>query len=261
MINEKILLPHQYYYPYMQLIADKSSKNKENIFFHSLEIHGKCKDAIIYVHIPFCDSKCDFCGFDKVKNTSEINEYADKLIEEFRFYAEKEYVKNLIITGIHFGGGTPTLLPKAVFNKIINEIKNIFNVTNDIVINIEGSATTVYKDDRIEFIKENNISRVSVGVQTFYQKLRGEYKTKATLDQVYLTLSKLKENNIITYIDIMYGYPNFGIGDMKDIVLSDIKKAIDLDVDGIDFGQLYPFGNVLEKRIAQEHLKFPTKKK
>lgn len=260
MIKEKILLPHQYYYPHMDLLADKSSLSKEKNFFAELNIKsGKNKEGSVYIHIPFCDSKCAFCGFDKVKNTNEILKYKEKVIEEIENYAKTKYIQDLKINVIHMGGGTPTILPKEVFNSIIAAIKNNFNVSNDVIINIEGSATTIYKDEVIEYIKENNISKVSVGVQTFYQKLREQYKCKATLEEVYLTLSKLKSNNITTGIDIMYGFPDFKIGDLKEITFNDIKEAIRLDVDAIDFGQMYPYCNSLEKRVSDENLSFLNK--
>lgn len=258
MFNEKILLPHQYYYPHMDLFNDKSNLRKETSFFEELNHEVHPGEASVYVHIPFCDSKCAFCGFDKVKNTSEITKYKDRLIEEIENYASREYIQNLKITVIHVGGGTPTILPKIVFNEIIQTIKRCFNVAEDVTINIEGSATTIYKDEVIDYIKENKVSKVSVGVQTFYQNLREQYKSKATLDEVYLTLSRLKENNITTGIDIMYGFPDFNIGDVKDITYNDIKEAIRLGVDAIDFGQLYPYCNSLEKRVRDEHLKFPS---
>lgn len=256
---KKILLPHQYYYPHMDLLKNKSNSIKEKDFFNDLDnLPLKKKDAMIYIHIPFCDSKCAFCGFDKVYDLNEIAKYVDILKKEIDFYCNKKYVQELNIIGVHFGGGTPTILPKQILGDLIDTIKSRFNLSNDFVLNIEGSATTLYKDEIIELIKEKNVSRVSIGVQTFNEKLRNEYKTKATLEEVYLTLSKLKENGIMKYIDIMYGYPDFNIGNPKEIVESDIKKAIELDVEGIDFGQIVPFYNQLEKRIESEKLKFST---
>lgn len=260
MIKEKILLPHQYYYPHMDLIEDKSTLKKEKKFFSELNNNqSNFREASVYVHIPFCDSKCSFCGFDKVKNITEIPKYKDRIIEEIESYADKGYMKNLKVKVIHIGGGTPTILPGDVFNEILNTIKLKFNVSEDVIINIEGSATTIYKDEVIDYIKENKISKVSVGVQTFNAKLRDQYKSKATLDEVYLTLSKLKSNNITTGIDIMYGFPDFKIGDVKEITLSDIREAIRLGVDAIDFGQMYPYCNSLEKRVKDENLEFPNK--
>lgn len=259
MFAKKVLLPHQYYYPHMELIADKSILSKEKKFFDELECKSRPGEASIYIHIPFCDSKCAFCGFDKVKNTSEIHEYKNRLFEEVDYYATKKYIKDLLVTVIHIGGGTPTILPKDVFNGILKHVRERFNVSKNVIINIEGSATTIYKDEVIEYIQENNIRKVSVGVQTFYDKLREQYKSKATLEEVYLTLSKLKNHGIITGIDIMYGFPDFNIGDTSEITFNDIKEAIRLGVDAIDFGQLYPYCNNLEKRVRDEKLIFPTK--
>ena len=80
MFDKKILLPHQYYYPHMDLFEDKSTVKKEEKFFTELNSEVKPGDASIYIHIPFCDSKCAFCGFDKVKNTTEIMQYKDCLL-------------------------------------------------------------------------------------------------------------------------------------------------------------------------------------
>lgn len=66
----------------MDLLADKSTLKKENAFFSELDNKSTIREASIYVHIPFCDSKCAFCGFDKVKNTNEIPKYKDRIIEE-----------------------------------------------------------------------------------------------------------------------------------------------------------------------------------
>ncbi|WP_222702623.1 hypothetical protein, partial [Fusobacterium necrophorum] len=60
-------------------------------------------------------------------------------------------------------------------------------------------------------------------------------------------------------IDIMYGFPDFKIGDISEITFNDINEAVKLDIDAIDFGQLYPYCNNLEKRIKDENLKMPSK--
>lgn len=133
MFDKKILLPHQYYYPHMDLFEDKSTVKKEEKFFTELNSEVKPGDASIYIHIPFCDSKCAFCGFDKVKNTTEIMQYKEKVIEEIHNYAEKEYIQHLTVSVIHIGGGTPTILPRDVFNDILNAAKENFNVSDNLI--------------------------------------------------------------------------------------------------------------------------------
>ena len=119
MFEKKILLPHQYYYPHMELLADKSTKTKEDVFFASLNSEGRSKGASVYIHVPFCDSRCAFCGFDKASATADMIAYKDRVIKEIDMYASKKYVQNLKIHTIHIGGGTPTILPRSIFNEIL----------------------------------------------------------------------------------------------------------------------------------------------
>lgn len=258
LLMKKILLPHQYYYPHMDLFENRSTVMKEKEFLRILDCASFVREAMIYVHIPFCDSKCAFCGFDKVYALEEMNVYIDRLLHEIDFYSSKKYVQQLKITSIHFGGGTPTILSREALGKIIDRIKERFDLAEDLILNIEGSASTMYRDEIIELIHEKNVSRVSIGVQTFHEPLRKEFKVKASLDEVYLTLSKLRDNQIIKYIDILFGNPDFGVGNMMEIMKNDIRKAIEFGVDGIDFSQLYPFYNVLENRIKRGEIQMPS---
>lgn len=254
---KRILLPHQFYYPHMDSFKNRANKSLTESFFKSLDEESESNNAMIYVHIPFCDSKCAFCGFDKAYNLTKIQQYVSSIEKEIQFYSGKKYIKKLNITGVHIGGGTPTIIEPSLFGHLIDTIRKYFNL-DDVMFNIEGSATTLKNDGILDVIQEKKISRVSVGVQTFFPPLRNEYQTKATIENVYETLDKLKKRDIVTYIDIMYGFPDFNIGKVKDIVLSDLKTANELDLDGIDFGQVYPFHNPLEKRITEENLQFST---
>lgn len=256
----KMLLPHQYYYPHLDLIKDRCSEAKNKEFQESLDSTTEPQNGMIYVHIPFCDSKCVFCGFDKEYNTKEMLSYVRKLEDEMKYYSSKNYINSLKIDAIHFGGGTPTLLPAEYLHLILAAIRKNFRVEDNCTINMEGSATTLYRSDIIDFIKKEKINRVSVGIQTFDKMLREKYRCKASLAEVYKTLEALKSNDIITYIDIMYGFPDFHIGNINKITQNDIKEAIRLDVDGIDFGQMFPYDNQLEKIVAKENLSYPNEK-
>lgn len=255
MTQNKILLPHQYYYPYMDFFRDKTTPERRNEFLQSLrESH---RDVMLYIHFPFCDSRCAFCGFDKKYDLDEIGKYVEHLIEELKFYAQYD----ITIKNIHLGGGTPTLIPPEYLEMVLNCVKQNFKCEESMDINMEGSATTIYKDEMIDFILKNHITRTSVGVQTFQPELREIFNTKATLDQVLLTLDTLRNNNIKVFTDILFGYPDFGIGKSpREIVLADLKKAIEFQVGGIDFSHIYPYGNKLSKMIEDRKLAYPTTK-
>ena len=257
----KVLLPHQFYYPQISTINDRYSNDKKDAFSNQLsELCDEKKEIMVYVHIPFCDSHCKFCSFDKAYSLEEVSGYINRIVDEAKYYSRFEYFKSATITSIHFGGGTPTLLLPEQLDKIINCIYKYFSVNKDCAINIEGSASTLSQEAIIDFIKHSNISRVSVGVQTFDETTRKFYDSFSTLKQVWQALNALKNNNIVTYIDIMYGYPLYDI-DYSDYkrVIRDINIAISLKIDGIEFGQLYPYYNNMEQLIKNGNLKFESK--
>lgn len=165
------------------------------------------------------------------------------------------------IQNIHFGGGTPTLVPGELLKSIIDFVRENYECSVDMDINIEGSATSIYRDDIIQFIKDCNVTRTSVGIQTFDQRMRDVFQTKATLDQVYLALSTLKKNDIKVFVDILFGYPDFHVGSTpEEIVRTDLQEAMRLEVEGIDFSQIFPYGNKLAKIIEEKGLSFPSTK-
>lgn len=253
MFKKKILLPHQYYYPGFEMLGDKVTQNRKKEMLADLPSGNK--EVLLYLHFPFCDSHCVFCGFDKRYNLEDIVRYVERLKEELAFYSQYGYR----IQNIHLGGGTPTLVPGRVLQEIIAFVKENYDCAPDMDINIEGSATSIYRDDIIQFIKESGVTRTSVGIQTFDRRMREIFQTQATLEQVYLTLATLKKNQIRVFTDILFGYPDFGIGETpQEIIARDIREVVSLRVEGIDFSQIYPYGNRLSGMIKEKNLRFPS---
>lgn len=258
MFENRILLPHQYYYPNMNFLNDRSTIEKEEKFYlRCKESSEKKRMATIYIHIPFCNSRCAFCGFDKEYQLEETGRYVDKVIEEITYYSN--LLKNTYtIQSIHFGGGTPTILPAEYLQKLLDAVKQGFSMAEDVSIDIEGSATTLYREDIIQFIQDNNITRISFGIQSFDENIREEMKLKATKEDVFHTLDILKKNHIMAFGDILYGYPDFRTGDLREILKKDIETAIEVGLDGVELGQMYPFKNPLEKIVKERNLTLPS---
>jgi len=252
---KKILLPHQFYFPYLDITRERATYEKLNAFETSMA-KSATRQSLIYVHLPFCNSECSFCGFDKAYDLAELGRYIDALKSEIDYYAGKLYVLGLEITGIHIGGGTPSLLPEDILGDLIDNVRNRFRADH-VPLNIECSPVTL-TDRMIHLLKEKRISRVSVGVQTFDPVLRRHLNILSSLDDTLNALNQLKKAGIITCVDIMYGFPDLGTGNFLGTVESDINKAIELGVDGVDFSQYYPFHNPLAQRISKQGLPFPS---
>jgi coproporphyrinogen III oxidase-like Fe-S oxidoreductase len=254
MFNQKILLPHQYYYPHIDLLRDRSSAELKKSFAQELD-RNRGADTMLYVHFPFCDSKCRFCGFDKEYNLDAINGYVEKVIAELEYYAPYGFS----INNIHFGGGSPSLIPPFLLARILAVIRKNYDMLPNAAINMEGSSTSLYQPEMIAFLLDENITRVSTGVQTFYRPLRDFFEIEATLEEVYLTLETLRKNNINVFVDILYGYPDYGFERTpKQIVEQDLKTAMRLDVGGIDYSHLYPMKNKLEPSIKDGAVQLPS---
>lgn len=177
------------------------------------------KELGLYVHIPFCKSKCAYCNFNSYANKfSLMNDYLVCLLNEIKHYS-KDY-KNNYITTIYIGGGTPSTLISGAVNTIITTIKQNYNVTKNCEISIEANPNSITYDNALEW-NRCGVNRVSVGLQTTKPnllKLLNRTHTKQDYINAINTLKSVGFTNINT--DLMICLPT-----QKQ---SQIKSAINL---------------------------------
>lgn len=126
------------------------------------------KDLSIYVHIPFCQSKCYYCGFcSAVKSQNEQKQYFDALRNEIESRSKNK--KTSVVKTIYFGGGTPSAVCEEEIAKTLQTIKNCFDVCDEAEITIElnPNSTTLSK---LKKFKKMGFNRLSFGVQSFNKK-------------------------------------------------------------------------------------------
>lgn len=167
---------------------------------------------MIYIHIPFCAKKCNYCAFNsKVGAADEIQNYVEALTTEIISHD----IKN--ISTIYFGGGTPSILKIAQIEKIFAAVKNNFNISDNAEITIEINPGTVDKN-YLRGLHEIGFNRVSIGVQSFSDnllKILGRiHNSKIALDTIQ-TARNFFDN---VSIDLMYGLPDQNISDLKNSV-------------------------------------------
>lgn len=164
-------------------------------------------DIEIYIHIPFCVKKCDYCDFLSFPSNPETREYyVNALCSEIEFKAEKFADKN--VTSIYIGGGTPSSLEAKLIIKIMNTLDNAFSISKDAEVTIECNPGTVSKDS-LSVYKSYGINRLSIGLQSANEE---ELKTLGRIhdyDSFVRTLDSLMKAGFTNYnVDIMYGLPN-----------------------------------------------------
>ena len=121
-------------------------------------------DISLYIHIPFCKSKCSYCNFCSFADKNDkIEQYLDALCKEIEYRAKELDCAN--IQSIYIGGGTPSVLPEGSVTKIMQTVKKSFALKTDLSITIEVNPNSINKTKLSEYIN-NGINRLSIGLQS-----------------------------------------------------------------------------------------------
>lgn len=117
----------------------------------------------LYVHWPFCQSKCPYCDFNShVAGTVDQDAWGEAFVAEIRRAAE--LTNGRVLSSIFFGGGTPSLMSASLVDKIVRAATDFWAPANDIEITLEANPTSV-EIDRFRGIRAAGVNRVSIGVQ------------------------------------------------------------------------------------------------
>ncbi len=164
------------------------------------------KPLAIYIHWPFCLSKCPYCDFLSFPETDTniYNEYANFLLIDLKNSLKKIDYSPLIST-IFFGGGTPSLMAPQHVEKILNFLCSNYAVSPNVEITLEANPATFTENKILDFQKAG-INRLSLGIQSFQQK------NLEFLGRIYNSPQALKAADIVARkfsnysFDLMYGY-------------------------------------------------------
>jgi len=188
----------------------------------------------LYIHLPWCLSKCPYCDFNshKLNNQSNQKKYIESLMNDIR--AEAERFSAAKLRTIFIGGGTPSLFSPDEIERILKCVKENFFVNEDCEITMEANPGSI-EQDRLTDYEECGINRLSLGVQSFNKRSLELLGRLHSVEDVYLAYEKavLAGFNSIN-IDLMYGLPEQNIG----MAIKDIKAALELQVQHLSYYQL-----------------------
>lgn len=211
----------------------------------------------IYIHIPFCIKKCEYCDFVSYSNKLELQEeYVKKLIEEIE--DNRELLKNSNVTTIYIGGGTPSAINPVLIENILYKIYEISNIKDkeNIEITIEVNPGTTTKNN-LQMYRSCGINRLSIGLQSTNNELLktiGRIHNYEQFCNTYKWAVEAKFCNI--NVDLMLGLPNQSILDIKKslkniVTLKSLPKHISV------YSLIVEEGTKIEQRINSGELKLP----
>ena len=167
--------------------------------------------AGIYIHIPFCKSKCNYCDFfSKIPNNNSISKYIEAVIKELEL--RKQYLNNQKIETIYFGGGTPSILSIKNINDIFTSISEHYNLTDNFEFTFEANPDDLSKNYLQDLKNFTEINRLSIGVQSFSGNDLKLMERRHNSNQAINSIKNAKKigfNNISA--DLIYGLPKMNI--------------------------------------------------
>jgi len=173
--------------------------------------------AGIYIHIPFCRSRCSYCDFatDVFKNAETVERYVNALVSEIENFSRLSTLDSRLVDTIYFGGGTPSLLAPRQLEKILDSIHKKFSVEKNVELTMEMNPATVTLDVLREY-RNLGVNRASFGAQTFDDaelKRLGRRHTAADVRETIELLRRAGFENVS--FDLIAGLPRQTLADWQ----------------------------------------------
>lgn len=185
------------------------------------------KPVSLYVHIPFCNVICYYCGCNKVitKDTSKADEYLTYLEKEMALLKPHLHGKHKLAQ-LHFGGGTPTFLNDEQLERVFRMIREHFELLPDGEYSIEIDPRKVSRDSVFK-LAQLGFNRMSVGIQDFDPKVQAAVNRIQTVEETKEVIDAAREAGFKSIsVDLIYGLPHQSVESIKptlDTVLNELN--------------------------------------
>ncbi len=201
--------------------------------------------AGIYIHIPFCKSRCIYCDFFSTTSLDEREHYVSTVCKEL--HIRKDYLpERSRVDTVYFGGGTPSLLPASQLQRILDEIHHIYNVSPNAEITLEGNPDDL-TPRYLKSVYALGFNRLSMGVQTFNdERLHFIHRRHSASEAVKAIESARTAGFDNISIDLMFGFPKETLTEWT----ADIERAISLHPQHISaYSLMYEEGTRLTRML------------
>ncbi len=204
---------------------------------------AKTANAGLYLHIPFCVKKCDYCDFYSTTDISLKNAFVDALIQEMELID----ASFLSFDTVYFGGGTPSVLPAGDIEKLLSRAFDLFDIQDGAEITIEANPGTV-DFTTLGDLRQTSINRINIGIQSFSDTALG------FLGRIHTSADAVSAVNLARRagfdnlgLDLIFGLP----GQSTEGWQRDLEKTVGFSPEHLSCYTLtYEKGTPLESRKA-----------
>ena len=203
----------------------------------------------IYAHIPFCKSRCIYCGFYSTTLLSLQDEYVDAMLHELD--NRRDYIADEPVTTIYIGGGTPSMLSEHNLSRLCNSLKKFAgNSLEEFTVECNPDDVT---PELASLLYSLGVNRVSMGAQTFSNERLAFIHRRHKAYQVEEAVNNLRNAGITNIsIDLMFGFPDETAENWK----CDIEQVLSLGVQHISaYSLMYEEGTPLYKLLENGNIK------
>lgn len=203
----------------------------------------------IYIHVPFCISKCNYCAFfSRACATPDWEGYTNGILSEIDHFTK--LLGNITIPTIFFGGGTPSLMPTECFAKIMERIHQNFNILPDTEITLESNPGTLNAERLDEFIA-NGVNRLSIGVQSLNDDELKFLGRRHSVNDAIQLIDTAHMRDIRVSADFIYGLPGHNAKTVE-------KLCKDINTIGLRHCSMYELTIEPNTPFGKMNLNMPT---
>ena len=206
----------------------------------------------IYIHIPFCKKKCCYCNFHFSTSLKNKAELFKALLKEI--FLRKNELKNIPVSAIYFGGGTPSLFDPKEMAALLNRLQKYYTILPFAEITMEINPEDT-KENYLKAIKKEGINRVSLGIQSFFDADLKFMNRTHNNEQNATALKNVKKYFYNISIDLIYGTPKSNQNSWKE----NVSTALQYEIPHLScYALTVEPKTLLYKQIASKKTKLPN---
>jgi oxygen-independent coproporphyrinogen-3 oxidase len=187
-----------------------------------------CSTASLYIHLPFCRSRCPYCLFYLNPLGKYLDRHTAAVVRQLSLFAETRYCTGLHVRAVYLGGGTPTAIGAERLKSILQAVQSSLPQCDERELTVESNAVDL-TGDMLDMLAGQGVIRVSLGVQTFDTGLRRSIGRTVDISKIEQALREIRELGMKADIDLLYGLP----GQRVEGFVDDVRRACALNVDSL----------------------------